>query len=229
MRVPHPQLPLPVAARETRDFAAFVPGPNAEAMAAVRAAAPGVLYLWGAPGSGKTHLLQAATPSGVYLELTPDLPPEAVDGLDACGLLALDAIEAVAGIAAWEQALFALINRVRDGGASLLLASRAAPGALTFALPDLRSRIAGALVFGLKPLDDAAKRAVLTLRAQQRGMGLPLEVADYLLQHSGRELPALLAALEALDRAALSGQRRLTLPLARQALADLAAGSELAV
>lgn len=219
MRAAHPQLPLPVAAREARDFAAFVAGPNAEALAAVRAAAPGVIYLWGAAGSGKTHLLQAATASGVYLELSSGLPPEAVDGLDTRGLLALDAIETVAGSTPWEQALFALINRVRDGGARLLLAGRAAPAALPFGLPDLRSRITGALVFGLKALDDVAKREVLAGRARQRGLELPPEVADYLMHHSGRELPALLAALDTLDRAALSGQRRLTLTLARQTFA----------
>src|SRR5918994_2187488 len=47
------------------DFDNYVAGPNAEALASVRRFAAGelreaVLYLWGEPGSGRSHLLRAA-------------------------------------------------------------------------------------------------------------------------------------------------------------------------
>ena len=40
----------------------YIAGPNGEALAAVRALNPGrALYIWGAAGCGRTHLLRALT------------------------------------------------------------------------------------------------------------------------------------------------------------------------
>ena len=60
------QLVLDIGPAFEPDFDNFVAGPNAEAVAAVRDFAAGatreaVLYLWGEPGSGRTHLLNAAS------------------------------------------------------------------------------------------------------------------------------------------------------------------------
>ena len=60
------QLILDIGPAAEPDFDNFVAGANAEALAAVRALAEGmrpeaVVYLWGEAGSGRTHLLLAAT------------------------------------------------------------------------------------------------------------------------------------------------------------------------
>jgi len=55
------QIPLDIVAEAPRTFENFLPGANAlavEQLSALAAGAPPV-YLWGPPGSGKTHLLQA--------------------------------------------------------------------------------------------------------------------------------------------------------------------------
>jgi DnaA family protein len=58
------QLPLGVRLSDRARLASFTPGPNAEALEAVRAALAAqrrsVLWLWGPAGSGRSHLLQAA-------------------------------------------------------------------------------------------------------------------------------------------------------------------------
>ena len=58
------QLLLKIGPALEPDFDNYVAGPNAEALAAVRAFAArsreAVMYLWGDPGSGRTHLLRAA-------------------------------------------------------------------------------------------------------------------------------------------------------------------------
>jgi DnaA family protein len=59
------QLVLDLAPAVEPDFDNYVAGPNAEAVASLRSFAAGatrdaVLYLWGEPGSGRTHLLQSA-------------------------------------------------------------------------------------------------------------------------------------------------------------------------
>jgi DnaA-homolog protein len=55
------QIPLPIVTAAQPDFDNFVPGANAAALAHVRELVlPGApVYLWGAAGTGKTHLLRA--------------------------------------------------------------------------------------------------------------------------------------------------------------------------
>ena len=63
-----PQLTLNLFSVVQHDFTRYVVGPNAAAVAAVQAwgagLGPRVVYLWGASGSGKSHLLQAAGAAG---------------------------------------------------------------------------------------------------------------------------------------------------------------------
>ncbi len=53
------QLALGVRLRADAVFESFWPGPNSEIVATLRAPSVVPLWLWGASGSGKTHLLQA--------------------------------------------------------------------------------------------------------------------------------------------------------------------------
>jgi DnaA family protein len=59
---------------------------------------------------------------------------------------------------------------------------------------------------------------ILTLRAHERGLDLPDDTAQYLLRRCPRDLPGLMALLERLDSAALSAQRRLTVPFVKAVL-----------
>ena len=109
------QLPLGLRLPDTARLDNFVPGPNAEILAAVRhcATAPGaaMLYLAGPAGSGRTHLLQAACRAAqsaglpaAYVPLAEraTLAPALLEGLEDYALVALDDIDAVAGDTAWE-------------------------------------------------------------------------------------------------------------------------------
>ena len=55
------QIPLAIGVEAARSFDNFVPGANAAAIAHLQALAPQAapVYLWGASGAGKTHLLLA--------------------------------------------------------------------------------------------------------------------------------------------------------------------------
>ncbi len=225
-----PQLPLALRLAPEADFATYWEGPNAQPVAALRRAARGegerLVYLHGPPGSGKSHLLQAAcraaTEAGrgaLWLPLAElaDGGPAVLAGLETVPLVCLDGMEAVAGQAAWERALVALAAAAaaQGAGATLVLAARAAPGALPVALPDLRSRLGWGLVLRLRPLDDAGRAAALRLRAAARGFELPEETAAYLLRRCPRDPASLFALLDRLDRASLAARRRLTIPFVR--------------
>jgi DnaA family protein len=143
-----------------------------------------------------------------------------LEGLEALSLVCIDDVDTIAGDAAWEAALFHLFNRVRERGARIVIAGSASPRALGLGLPDLATRLAWGLVFQLHPLGDEEKAQALQLRARGRGMEMPEAVARYLLQHHARDMAALFALLERLDRASLAAQRRLTVPFVREIAGD---------
>lgn len=215
---------------DTASFEAFHPGPNAEALAAVRALAAGGTgshFLWGLAGSGKTHLLQAACreasisgePSA-YLPLhdLADEPPLILEGLAEGRLLCLDDLDAIAGRRDWELALVSHIDRLRHTGGRLLCSAPSAPEGLDLLLPDLESRLSWGSIHRLRLLDDDERLEALRLRAAQRGLKLPIPVAAYLLARAPRNMPALMDLLERLDRASMVAKRRLTVPFVREVL-----------
>ncbi len=218
------QLALDIGLRDSARFENYTVGANAEAVACLRAAGEPFVYLAGAPATGRTHLLQAACHAAgrdaVYVPLDQhaDLAPAMLEGLEHYPLVCLDDVDAVAGEADWETALFHLYNRVREAGGRLLVAAAEAPNAAGFALADLRSRLGWGPVFRLKPLADADRLGALQQRARYRGLDLPEEVGEYLLRRSPRDMASLFALLERLDRASLAAQRRLTIPFVRSLL-----------
>jgi len=215
------QLALAVQLRDTASFESFHAGPNAEAVNALRLMATPVL-LYGPPGSGRTHLLQACARQhhAAYLPLAEFAAqgPEVLQGFEEASALCLDDADAVLAQRDWCLVLLRLIDRLRTRGAPYALAAAAPPERLDTALPDLRTRLAACSVFGLRALSDEDRRQLLRDRARARGLDLPDEVSRWLLQTHARDTASLLAALERLDRAALSAKRRLTLPFVQDVL-----------
>ncbi|RUR40721.1 DnaA regulatory inactivator Hda [Vreelandella populi] len=185
------------------------------------------IYLWGAPGSGRSHLLQAACHAAsdadkraLYLPLTDlgHFPPFMLEDIERLDLVAIDDLEYVVGRKRWEEALFHAFNRLRDAGKQLVIASSAAPRQLNVALPDLASRLTWGVTFHLHPLNDEDRLAALRLRANVRGLQLPDDVGRYILHRGPRELGELCRAIETLDQASLSAKRKLTIPFVKSAL-----------
>jgi DnaA family protein len=189
--------------------------------------APQFVYIRAQPGFGLSHLLQALchqeTRDGnpaLYVPLSQrqQLDPAILQGAETLALICLDNLEAIAGDAAWERALFNTFNEVLAAGTRLVLGSREHPGALPIKLPDLQSRLQLAPLYQLRGLDDADKKQLLQLRARGRGMNLSPAVAEYVLNRTQRSLPALMEVLEELDRSSLAHQRPLTIPLVKQTM-----------
>lgn len=186
-----------------------------------------IFYIWGEPGSGKSHLLQGYCQSdenqhsSVYLPLSllKEWGPESIEGLENQDLIALDDIETIAANREWEEALFHLYNKVRDNGRSILLISgRQAPTTLPIKLPDLLSRISWGLVIHLQELSDELKISVLQQQAQKRGFELTQTVASFLINRCARNMQNLYQLLERLDTASLAAQRRITVPFVKAVL-----------
>lgn len=209
------QLPLSVQLRDSASFETFYAGPNALAVKALRAL-DGAILIYGAAASGRTHLLQAVARERhcPYLPLAEirEMGPDVLDGLVQPTVLCLDDLDAVSDDRDWSMALLRLLDARRSASRITVLSASAAPDRANIALPDLRTRLTLCAIFGLKPLDDGDRETLLRERARARGLEMPPEVSAWLMKQLPRDAGSLLAALDQLDRAALSAKRRLTLP-----------------
>ncbi len=228
------QLPLNLRLRDASSFENYLVTRNREPVERLRQAAHSVgqaphspaswLYLWGEPGTGKTHLLEAAcravqeqgnAPLYVALAEKADITIALLEDIEQVPFVCIDDVDAIAGDRAWEAALFALYERLRAQGGMLVVAARNSPSAIGLTLADLATRLAAGLVYQLQPLTDDEKLAALRLRAQRRGLEMTQEVANYLLTRFPRDTHSLFALLDRLDTATLAAQRRLTIPFLR--------------
>jgi DnaA-homolog protein len=217
------QLALDLATPPTPTLDNFVPGRNAELLEHLRRlAAVGtperIFYLWGESGSGRTHLLRAAVAalhragaSAAYVACGPKT--ELRDELERVDCLALDDVEQLTAEA--QEIAFHLYNALRERGGALV-ASGAAPPVLLTLRGDLTTRLGWGLVYRVHALSDAEKLKALTDHAAACGFPLPPEVGEYLLVHVRRDLPSLLAVLDALDRYSRETKRPVTVTLVRE-------------
>jgi DnaA-homolog protein len=224
------QLTLDLGTPPPSTFDNFFAGANAELVTRLReldaalAAGPvadRTFYVWGETGSGRTHLLEALVhdaPPGHARYAGPQSSLAAFAFDPAVALYAIDDCERLNG--AQQIALFNLVNEVRAHPTSaLVVTGNAAPMGLDVR-EDLRTRMGWGLVFHVAPLADEGKAAVLKRAARERGINLADDVPAYLLTHFRRDMPSLMALLDALDRFSLEQKRAVTLPLLRTMLAS---------
>ncbi|MBM3353190.1 MAG: DnaA regulatory inactivator Hda [Betaproteobacteria bacterium] len=179
----------------------FVAGDNAELLERLRDLAAGrltesIVYLWGEPGSGRSHLLAACAAAGVQTA---------------------DDVEALEEPA--QVDLFNRINAARQSSGSVLCAGNLPPSLLPLR-EDLKSRLAWGLVYRVRALSDETRAHYLAGEAARRGLRISPEIIDYLLAQVRRDLPSLLAIMARLDRRSLELQRPLTLALVRETLRE---------
>jgi len=219
-----------VQLKERATFASFLTARNQELVAHLRHVAtntpPGATWLAGPHTSGKSHLLQsvcAAVPEGkraAYLPLETLLPfgPETLEGAESLDLACYDDVQVIAGATAWEERLFSLWQRALERGTTLLFAARENPAHVDFSLADLKSRLTSSSVFAVRELNDEEQLEALALRAQLRGLELPVETARYLQRRFPRDMRTLCEVLDTLDDASFVAQRRLTVPFIRDVI-----------
>lgn len=198
----------------------FIVGTNAELVAQIaRLSTPaktGALYLWGPAACGKSHLLTAVADGAKARRPVLHLAGADVGAelaLDAGTLLVVDNAQQLAPAA--QITLFRAFNDIRQLGLAMLLAGNEPPLRLTLR-EDLRTRIGQGLIYEIQALSDDEKAAALQRHAMDRGMVMDPVVLQYLLRHGRRDLPSLMAMLNALDHASLEFKRPPTLPLLRE-------------
>ena len=219
------QLPLDIGFTRGPSLASFLAGPNEAAWKHLQLWAgnptrsPVPTYLWGAPGSGKTHLLKAVQESlreqGAtcgWLDATMAEPP-AFD--ERWAVVLMDDVQQYNAVQ--QHAAFSWFVQAQALQRGVLAAGLAPPAQLQLR-EDLRTRLGWGHVFALHVLSEPERRAVLRQAADARGVFLSDEVMDFILHRFSRDLGSLLQLLEHLDVYALQTQRAITIPLIKSML-----------
>lgn len=189
-----------------------------------------LVYLVGGSGSGKSHLLQGLCHhelerggTAVFMPMMPTLEPSILSSLESFDLVCLDDIDAVLSeslstSAAWQEALFHLINGCKDQGKKLVMSSAVPVSDLQVELGDLRSRLKAAYHLGTDDLSDDEKLAVIKLKARRRGFEMGEDVCAFILSRSQRDMHHLARLVEQLDEETLRQQKKVTIPFVKSAL-----------
>jgi len=216
------QLALELASPPAPTLDNFVTGANAEAVAALRelvggAPAERFIYLWGAPGSGRSHLLRAVLKSlsdaGRRVRLYGLGETPLADEVDE--VVGVDDVQTLDGRA--QINLFNIFNDLKESSGVLVVTGDCPPARLSLRA-DLLTRLAWGLVYEVHALSEDDRRAAVLDYANARGFMLPPEVSDYLLARVPRDLSSLRALVDTLDRVSLEQKRAVTVPLAREVL-----------
>ncbi|MBX9613253.1 MAG: DnaA regulatory inactivator Hda [Burkholderiales bacterium] len=222
------QLALDIGLATGPTLASYLAGPNLAALEHLvlwsgnPTRSPVPTYLWGPPGSGKTHLLkgvrEALRGQGAqvgWLDASVHEPPPFSEQWAA---VMLDEVHLYT--ATQQHAAFNWFVNAQTHQRWVLAAGELPPAQLQLR-EDLRTRLGWGHVFGLQVLTEPERRAVLRQEADARGVFLGDEVMDFMLTRFSRDLGTLMQLLNQLDGYALQTQRAITVPLVKSMLENL--------
>ena len=188
------------------------------------------IYWWGPEGSGRSHLLDAMTNAAENaniqsFSLNPREPISWVRVEEKMGSLAQSdtpSVITVDDVDALDERLMGALFRILNGvqaskNIHIFMVGKAAPANLEIR-EDLRTRLGWGLVFQTQLLDDGEKIQALEQAAKARGLVLSPDVLPWLLNRFYRDMPNLMALIDALDAYSLETKRAVTLPLVRELL-----------
>jgi hypothetical protein len=119
-----------------------------------------------------------------------------------------------------EEAIFHAWNEAQLSRRPLLIVADSPPPLWRVELPDLRSRLAATPHVAIADPDDRLIGDLIVKLLGDRGIAVPPELPAFIVPRIERSYVAVQQVVAALDRAALSHHRRMTVAMARRALSE---------
>jgi len=219
-----PQMALPLSVGDKASFDNYWVGHNTELVNAIKSSIlrgePRLVYYYGVPGSGKSHLIFAAMRlakdeiiNTSYVSLSDTyVTPSMLDVIDVKHVVCIDNVQHWAGDELRERALFTLFEQIKHAGGQLLVSASQPPERCGFTLTDLVSRFASGLVYPVMELNQEQQFEAIKMRANHRGLSISDDTVKYLISRSPRDTSELFVILDRIDQASLIEKRRITIP-----------------
>jgi chromosomal replication initiator protein len=248
-----PAMPPPPGLNARYTFDRFIVGDNnrlahaaALAVADRPASTYNPLFLYGATGLGKTHLMQAIgnfirsrnsdarilyCHCQVFLEsmveavrLGGGAMQQFARRYQSADALLVDDIQFIAGAPQTQKEFLRIFNRLWDSGRQIVVTCDRYPRFVKGLDGSLKSRLSGGLHVQIKPPSKAMRVAILKSKAESRGVSLSEEVAGYIATVANANVRELDGALQSVIGQAQFIGDEVTLELAQDALRHLVGG-----
>jgi chromosomal replication initiation ATPase DnaA len=180
-----------------------------------------VVVLVGPEGCGKSHLaaIWVQNTSATLLGLQ-DLTVENIPNIIASKALLIEDIDQLSEKLD-ENALFHLLNLVRQSGGHLMITARTRPDSWGVATLDLLSRLRLAPMVEIAPPDDALFRVLIAKLLHDRQLLVEPNVIEYLMLRIERSFASARNIVTALDRNSLEKSRPITRSFAAEVLSGM--------
>ena len=229
-------------------FESFVTGPSnrfAHAAALSVAERPArsynPLFVYGAAGLGKTHLLHAIAhyvhenypASRVRYISTETLLNEFIDAIRnnaqsdfkrryrETDVLLVDDVQFMEGKEQLQEEFFHTFNTLHQADRQIVLSSDRPPDAVATLEDRLRSRFKMGLVTDIQPPDLETRLAILRTKAAQTNVGIPGAVLEFIVTHVTNNIRELEGALNRVSAYANLTQSEPSVEVAKQVLGDI--------
>jgi len=180
------------------------------------------IYVYGASGVGKTHLLQGAAlmalsdqQIAMYIDCYDPLPRHVLESIEQLNWISIDNIGAINNNQ--KDLFFDLYNRAKQARVTMLISGTDLPSKLGV-MKDLKTRLGFATIFQLQPLDDELTMSVLYNQMIDRNLSIDSKVYEYLFKYYSRDVKVLLKAIDDLDKASLQAKQSITIPFVKKTL-----------
>ena len=199
------------------------------------------LFIYGASGLGKTHLLHAI---GNYVQdnysrmrvlyvTTEHFLNDFIDAIRnkttltfkrqyrECDVLLIDDIQFIQGREGLQEELFHTYNTLQGAGKQIVLTSDRTPKAIETLEERLRSRLLSGLITEIDRPDLETRLAILRTKADYDRIALPDDVAEFIASHVRDNIRELEGAIIRVNAFANLNREPITLDLAKRVLSDL--------
>ncbi|HEY8081176.1 MAG TPA: chromosomal replication initiator protein DnaA [Acidimicrobiales bacterium] len=199
------------------------------------------LFIYGASGLGKTHLLHAI---GNYVQdnysrmrvlyvTTEHFLNDFIDAIRnkttltfkrqyrECDVLLIDDIQFIQGREGLQEELFHTYNTLQGAGKQIVLTSDRTPKAIETLEERLRSRLLSGLLTEIDRPDLETRLAILRTKAEYDRIALPDDVAEFIASHVRDNIRELEGAIIRVNAFANLNREPITLDLAKRVLSDL--------
>lgn len=170
-----------------------------------------VLVIYGEEGVGKSHL------AAIWQNLTNARDVRTITSFVGVTHIYADDLETFT--AEEQEQLFHAFNHIKHVNGALLVTSHTPPAQMDL-LPDLKSRLLTGQQIEIMPFNEHELSVLFAKWAFERQLELPQEVIQYLLKRCERSPKVMENMLAKLDLLSLEQKRKITVPLAREALEE---------
>ena len=206
---------LGLSTRSETTFQNFFIGENALTLERVKKSER--VWVSGDSGVGKSHLLKASAHLRKDVLLLAGKTPEITQTQEHRVIL-IDDIDRLVGNEQNEFALFAAYEATNFSKQRWAVTASRPPQSLSFVFEDLASRMQLFECIELLPVPSESRSELLKFWAVDRDLTISDDVIQFLLDRIPRTQQSMWESLGKIDRAALLGNREVTIPLVKEVM-----------